>query len=121
MRVPEGKHEPSDFVTHIEIPAALESVQRLQGDADADENKKRPPTKTNMFISRIVHIKSALILMEGHALSCPKYRGADGAAPSNHSARTTGFSSRSLRNFRKTSVLKTAIILEHAFGWEWWR
>src|SRR6186997_712974 len=64
MRVPEREHEPPDFVAYVEIPAALKSVQRFQCDADADENKKRPPTKTNMFISRIVHIKSAVILSE---------------------------------------------------------
>ena len=69
MRVPERKHKPSYFISHIKIPAALKAVQRFQRDADADENKKRPPTKTNMFISGIVHIKSAVILSEARNLA----------------------------------------------------
>src|SRR4051812_8743075 len=53
MGVTERKHEAPDFVSHIEVPAALETMQRLKRDTDADENKKRPPPKTDMAIGDI--------------------------------------------------------------------
>ena len=54
VSVAEREHEPPDFISDIEIPAALETVQRFEGDADADENKKRPPSKTNMSIAAFI-------------------------------------------------------------------
>jgi hypothetical protein len=52
--VGEREHESPRFVSNIDIPPDLETVQRFEDAAQGQEDKKRPPAEAQIAI-RIVH------------------------------------------------------------------
>ena len=87
MRMREREHEPARFVSHIDIPADLETMQRFESGADAQKDQKRPPAEAQIAVGPLRAGRRVF----GWPL---------------HSARKIGFSSRSLRNRWKTSFRK---------------
>ena len=48
VRVRQRQHQPARRVAHVEVPADLEAVQRLQHDAERQEEQQAPPAEPQM-------------------------------------------------------------------------